>query len=196
MKKAHLRSALLFLALFLHHSVILAVSFTPLGDLAGGGFSSSPSTGSISGNGNVVVGASNSSSGSEAFMWSGGSMVGLGSAPSSALGVSYDGSVMVGFTGYRFTSNHAFKYTNSDGMVGLDLLPSKTGSSASNISGDGSVIIGSSCYTSQSTCQAVYWNDSGDVFSLGGLSGSLSTSNSEAFGVSSDGQVISGWVEV
>src|SRR3989338_1056297 len=54
-----------------------AVSFTPLGDLSGGGFYSYAS--GVSADGSVVVGGGVSASGGEAFRWtSGGGMAALG----------------------------------------------------------------------------------------------------------------------
>ena len=84
-----------------------AASFTGLGDLAGGGFSSAAL--GVSGDGSVVVGAGISASEQEAVRWtSGGGMVGLGGIlPSVAIGASGDWPVVVGSTGseaVRWTS--------------------------------------------------------------------------------------------
>ena len=65
----------LFLAI--SASVEAGATFTPLGDLAGGSFSSQALC--VSANGTVVVGQARSASGDEAFRWTaGGGMVGLG----------------------------------------------------------------------------------------------------------------------
>lgn len=98
-----------------------ASSFTPLGDLAGGGFSSIAS--GISADGSVVVGRGRSASGTEAFIWTGGVMTGLGDLAggifdSSANGVSADGSVVVG-QGTTASGSEAFIWTAGGGMERL-----------------------------------------------------------------------------
>ena len=75
-------------------------SFQGLGDLPGGGVSSSAFR--VSSDGSTVVGRSSSASGVEAYRWTaGGGIVGLGDLPagsfsSTANAVSADGSVIVG----------------------------------------------------------------------------------------------------
>ena len=103
-----------------------AMSFHPLGDLPGGGFSSTAYA--FSADGSVAVGDSGSASGTEAYRWtSGGGMVGLGDLPggdfsSTAFGVSADGSVVVG-SGNSASGGEAFRWTSGGGMVGLGDLP-------------------------------------------------------------------------
>lgn len=126
---------------------------TGLGSLPGGQFSLA--TG-VSGDGSAVVGRSVTATNSDeqAFRWTESSgMLGLGFLPgggyrSNAAGVSADGSVIVGSGGVRNVNpalpgrTEAFRWTATDGMVGLGVLPGKSGSEATGVSADGSVIIG------------------------------------------------------
>lgn len=143
--------------------------FLPLGDLAGGAFSSSVNA--ISGDGSTVVGASTSASGSEAFVWTlGQGMQGLGDLPggsfsSVANDVSADGSVVVGAS-QSATGSQAFRWNTTDGLVTL-------GSGAviaTAITRDGTTIIGR---TSTSSGGGFRWTDSLGIQ----LMGSGTTSN-------------------
>jgi len=167
-------------------------AFTPLGDLSGGGFSSSAN--GISADGSVVVGVSTSTNGAEAFRWTAvGGMAGLGDLPggsfwSFANGVSADGSVVVGRSvganGYE-----AFRWTETGGMVGLGDLPGGVFSSEANaVNADGSVVVGVG-YTINGN-EAFRWTESGGMVSLGDLSGGVI--RSAAYGVNADGSVVVG----
>jgi len=131
-------------------TAVQAATFTGLGDLSGGVFSSYAYA--VSADGSVVVGQGASASFStEAFRWTlSGGMVGLGGLPgggivSMACGASADGSVVVGY-GYN-TAYEAFRWTQAGGMIGLGKLSGGTGNYASGsyaygTSADGSVVVG------------------------------------------------------
>jgi uncharacterized membrane protein len=183
-----------------------AVSFTGLGDLPGGRFSSVASD--VSGDGSVVVGAS----GSEAFRWtSSGGMVGLGDLPggrfdSLAYGVSHDGSVVVGAgtpfgeVEFGFEIQEAFRWTWDRGMVGLGDLPGGAlNSVAFAVSGDGSVVVGQG--SGESGYEAFIWDETNGMRSLTrllvdefglDLTGWTLT---RASGVSDDGLTVVGYVQ-
>ena len=59
--------AAVFTAIYVYSNAVVATSFTPLGDLAGGLFVSTAF--GVSDDGSVVVGSSESASGVEAFRW-------------------------------------------------------------------------------------------------------------------------------
>ncbi|MDP2808941.1 MAG: autotransporter domain-containing protein [Rhodocyclaceae bacterium] len=165
-------------------------AFTPMGDLAGGGFSSTAY--GVSGDGSVVVGSSDIGNAWEAFRWTqAGGMVGLGDLPngsfySFAYGVSSDGSVVVG-SGNGSNGTEAFRWTSA-GMVGLGDLPEGNAYSiAYGVSGDGSVVVGLGySITGQ---EAFRWTSAGMV-GLGDLP--EGTFSSVAYGVNSDGSVVVG----
>ena len=122
-----------------------AASFSGLGDLPGGSFSSNATA--VSADGSVVVGSSRSSNGLEAFRWEAGNMVGLGTLSSgffssTANGVSADGSVVVGHSNTGLFGTEAFRW-EAGNMVGLGHL---TGggvfSFAHDVSDNGSVVVG------------------------------------------------------
>jgi len=173
-------------------------SFSGLGDLPGGNFSSQAS--GISADGSVVVGFGSSSSSrvAEAFRWTEeGGMVGLGDLPggqfrSSAYGISADGSVVVGvgnLTGSGSAPSEAFRWTESGGMVGLGSLPGGGSQSFANgTSADGSVVVGSG--NSSSGTEAFRWTESGGMVGLGDLPGGIF--GSLARDVSADGSVVVG----
>jgi probable HAF family extracellular repeat protein len=123
-----------------------AASFTPLGDLPGGDFLSTPT--GVSTDGSVVVGYGNSASGEEAFRWtSAGGMVGLGDLAgggylSRAWGVSGDGTIVVG-RGTSASGTEAFRWTAADGMHGFgDIAGGAFESQALAVSADGTTIAG------------------------------------------------------
>ena len=194
---------------FLSLSVLLSLaalpahaqfSFTGLGDLAGGSFSSQAS--GVSSDGSVVVGRGESASGTEAFRWTqAGGMVGLGDLPggvffSSARGVSSDGSV-VGGRG-ESASGEAFRWTSGGGMVGLgDLAGGGFDSQAYGVSSDGSVVVGYG--ESASGFEAFRWTQAGGMVNLkdflitNGVSGLTGWTLNRATGISGDGTTIVGY---
>ena len=168
----------------------VAVSFTGLGNLAGGIFLSNAQD--VSSDGSVVVGSSSSASSTEAFRWTqSGGMVGLGDLPggifySIARDVSSDGSVVVGL-GYSGLGWEAFRWTQSSGMVGLGDLPGGSFySNAWGVSSDGSVVVGAS-----NASEAFRWTQSSGMVGLGDLPGG--SFYSAAQDVSSDGSVVVGY---
>ena len=185
-------SAVCFMIVGAVPNSVLAASFQGLGDLPGGGFSSSARA--VSADGSVVVGYSSSASGVEAFRWTSGSgMVGLGDLPggsfwSEAYGVSADGSVVVGFSDSA-SGVEAFRWTSGGGMVGLGDLPGPLfRSGAYGVSADGSVIVGESF--SASGIEAFRWTSGGGMVGLGDLPGGIF--DSVAYAVSGDGSVVVG----
>jgi len=90
---------------------------------------------------------------------------GLGDLPGGGFGsrvaaVSADGRVVVGSSAYQEVPSdgridfgapaqlyQAFRWTETEGMVGLDLPPGTTGSRAAAVSADGSVVIGNTSFT-------------------------------------------------
>jgi probable HAF family extracellular repeat protein len=170
-------------------------SFTPIGDLPGGNFSSSAIA--VSADGSLVVGASGSASGTqEAFRWTrAGGMVGLGDLPggefySVANSVSADGSVVAGYATVApgTTVHQAFRWTAAGGMVGLGYLPGGDYSLANEISASGNAVVGFSD-TSRGNFEAFRWTEAGGMVSLGMLPGH---GGSAALGVSGDGTVVVG----
>jgi probable HAF family extracellular repeat protein len=167
-------------------------TFTGIGDLPGGPFSSVVS--GLSGNGLVVVGRGVGASDSEAVRWSAaGGLVGLGDLPggaatSFAFGTNADGSVVVGF-GVSASGVEAFRWTQAGGMVGLGDLPGGIfGSEARAVSADGLVVVGRS--RSGPSDEAFRWTQAGGMVGLGDLPGGQF--QSFALGVSADGTVIVG----
>jgi probable HAF family extracellular repeat protein len=114
-----------------------AATFTGLGDLPGGAFSSEAFA--ISADGKVVVGRSAVFFGQEeAFRWTAsGGMVGLGNLPGGASTTAYaasaDGSTVVGRSGWQST---AIVWTEATGMIPT------YGTVAFAVSGNGSAIAG------------------------------------------------------
>jgi probable HAF family extracellular repeat protein len=84
------------------------------------------------------------------------------------------------------SAGHAFRWTQSSGMVSLGNLPGQSYSYARDVSADGSIIVGSS---GSSTYQAYRWTQTGGMIGLGYLPGA---SESYAYGMSADGSVIVG----
>jgi probable HAF family extracellular repeat protein len=170
------------------------MTFTPLGDLPGGSFSSRAF--GVSDDGSVVAGQSNSSSGSfEPFRWtSNGGMVGLGDLPGGSFSdddnepiVSGNGTVVVG-QGSSSLGFEAFRWTSDGGMVGLGDLPGGTfASSAWGVSADGSVVVGAS--NSASGDEAFRWTSGEGMTGLGFLPGGFFSSSED---VSPNGSVVVG----
>jgi probable HAF family extracellular repeat protein len=164
-----------------------APSFMGLGDLPGGIFHSI--AWAVSADGKVAVGQSRP----EAFRWENGLMVGLGDLPGGALyekialAVSADGSVVAGRSDTA-VYEEAFRWTESDGMVGLGNL-GNFDSVATAVSADGSVIVGYSRNAANAE-EAFRWTESGGMVSLGDLPGQGFRSQANA--VSADGSVVVG----
>jgi probable HAF family extracellular repeat protein len=116
-------------------------------------------------------------------------MTSLGTLPgkdsSVAERVSHDGSVIVGTSG-----NQAFRWTKSGGIVGIGDLPGGISeSTATGVSGDGSVVVGRSA--SANGREAYRWTEADGFLALGDLPGAPFV-GSQAFAISSDGNVIIG----
>lgn len=172
-----------------------------LGDLPGGGFSSSAF--GVSADGTTVVGESLSTNGTEAFRWtSDGGMTGLGDLPrglffSAAHDVSSDGSVVVGKSNAK-SDREAYRWTVADGIEGLGDLPGgDIHGDARAITGDGSVAVGRS--DTDEGFEAFRWNSGLDtiahtpddvILGLGDIAGGYFSS--KAHGVSGDGAVVVG----
>jgi probable HAF family extracellular repeat protein len=107
-----------------------------------------------------------------------------------ARGVSADGSVVVGESRNGETSE-AFRWTQSEGMVGLGFLAgSNVYSSASGVSADGSIIVGGSGQGAYGNTEAFRWTQESGMAGLGFIGSS--NVNSNASGVSADGSIIVG----
>jgi uncharacterized membrane protein len=135
----------------------------------------------------------------QAFRWTElDGMTGLGfldpNRPSStATGVSADGSVVVGhsqsgLTGAGVPRIEAFRWTASDGMLGLGFPDPNRSYSAVAVSADGSVVIGDS--GDPNVREAFRWTAIGGISPLGFLD--PSTPYSEARALSADGSIIVG----
>ncbi|MFT4955427.1 MAG: putative HAF family extracellular repeat protein [Brevundimonas sp.] len=144
----------------------------------------------VSADGTVVVGQSVASSieGPRAFRWTwDGGFEPLADVNSTATAISADGAVIVGsITGSDAT--RAFRWTQADGLVELDLLDGSVSAAALGVSGSGAVIVGRAL-DAGNLSTAVRWSADGAVESLGVLDGG---NRSTAFGVSGDGNVIVG----
>jgi probable HAF family extracellular repeat protein len=176
-------------------------SFTPLGDLPGGGFAYPLSRAfDISADGNTIVGNAQSAAGNEAYRWtrqtgmrSLGDFVG-GDVNSQAHGVSADGSVIVGYGTGAFNHPQAAVWIN---LSPPQVLPMPTGvlrSQANAVSADGSLAVGFMEFgVSSGTvthAEAFRWSAGSPVISLGDLPGA--SRYSVAHDVSADGSVIVG----
>lgn len=106
----------------------------------------------------------------------------LGGSSSRAWAISGDGAVVVGQSGEQ-----AYRWTASDGMQALGLLPGGLISGAYGVSADGRVVVGYS--GSAGGERAVRWVDSGPAQDLGSLNGG---SASYARDASADGGVVVG----
>lgn len=147
-----------------------------IGDLSGGAFFSKAY--GVSADGSVIVGSSESAAGREAFRWTrAGGMVGLGdlaggSHDSRALNISADGRVVVGRGSSAASAvdgqdEEAFRWTSTDGMVGLGDLDGGTFSSvASDVSSDGGVVVGRA---NDGTSTAFVWTELSGMVSLESL---------------------------
>lgn len=103
-----------------------------------------------------------------------------------AYAISGDGSAIVGMSYAPSSGWHAFKWTQTDGMIGLGELPGAIyGSEARGVSADGSVIIG----CNSSVGQAFKWTPATGMI---GLDVPDNGWGNMAYGVSADGSVIVG----
>jgi RNA polymerase sigma factor (sigma-70 family) len=134
------------------------------------------------------------------------SFEGLGDLPggeffSLAWDVSADGSVVTGYSisnvieskGNSFPLYEAFRWTEAEGMIGLGSLPGGEYpfSEAIGLSFDGSVIVGHTTSGSSVSSEAFRWSHGKGMMGLGFLPGS--STQSWAYGVSSDGSVVVGF---
>jgi probable HAF family extracellular repeat protein len=113
--------------------------------------------------------------------------------------VNNDGSVIVGASGVASAtgSSHAFRWSPTEGMQDLGVLPGTTSSSASGVNGDGTVIVGTSFNWGTAESSAFLWTAAAGMIDLNtylpayrvDLTGWQLT---EATAVSPDGVVIVG----
>ncbi len=143
-----------------------------------------------SADGSVVVGLIDA----HAVRWtSAEGAVGLGWLPdgynSSAHKASADGSVIIGDADAG-PESHAFRWTAADGMIDLGLLPGYPYSANGwDVSADGSTVVGYCTSDWPYNHQAFRWTTTGGMAGLGFLPGG---SNSCAWAVSADGEVVAG----
>ena len=177
--------------------------------------SGSGSAAAMSADGSVVVGVTSNSDGtlnwSEAFRWTAESgMVALGHLGTHTSGahnswassLSADGSVVAGSSSNSDgTLNwyEAFRWTDSDGMVGLGYLSEHTtgyrNSYATAISADGSAVVGSSTNSNAGVDwkEAFHWSEADGMVGLGYLQASDSGYRfSNAVAISIDGSTVAG----
>jgi probable HAF family extracellular repeat protein len=140
----------------------------------------------VSADGTVVVGWSGGSFYNQATRWTQSGIERLGYLGgytdwSYAYGASADGSVVVGDS-----SSHAFRWTQSSGMVGLGNLPGQPYSYAKDVSANGSIVVG---YSGGNDLQAFRWTQASGMVGLGYLPGQIT---SYGYGVSTDGSIVVG----
>lgn len=105
-----------------------------------------------------------------------------------AFGISADGSVIVGGS-YATEFGQAFRWTTTNGMIGLGDLPGGSDlSTAWGVSGDGSVVVG---WGNSGGQEAFRWTSDGGMIGLGDLTGH--GFDSAATATSFDGSVVVGW---
>jgi len=156
----------------------------------------------LSADGTTVVGSSVSASsgnGQEPFRWTASTgMVGLGFLPGDgvggeAYGVSADGAVVVGRSSSGFNpppyTSRAFRWSATEGMLGLGALPGQDASEAKAVSADGSVVVGRSS-SNTTPEQAFRWTSGTGMHNLGMLPNGRPGTG--ASGVSADGSVVVG----
>ncbi len=148
----------------------------------------------ISRDGSTVVGFGTRESGDEAVRLAGGTPLPLGrlhldDEGSYALGVSGDGGVVVGYS-LGSTEEEAFRWTASDGLVGLGYLSGANPQSGAHaITDDGSVVVGYA-RDGDGNLQAVRW-EGGTVSILADLPGG--DTYATALGLSPDGSTVVGY---
>jgi uncharacterized membrane protein len=181
----------------------------PLGDFAGGTFSSRAE--GVSAGGATVVGFGSGASGTEAFRWTTASsaMAPLGDLPGGAYNsqahvVSGDGNVVAGHSSIVNFDEEPFRWTAAGGIAGLGMPATASQSYAYGINGDGSFVVGQADHPPTRTGAAVWqysafiWDEPHgrrdlqtmlrDDYALD-LSGWTLES---AFGISDDGRTIVG----
>jgi probable HAF family extracellular repeat protein len=109
---------------------------------------------------------------------------------SQAYGVSSDGSVVVGLSGKSVVMGEAFRWTESEGMLGLG-TGGFLGSVAEGVSADGSVVVGS--MWRHEKAEGFRWTKSDGMGGLGELGGSSTFPYYYAQAVSSDGSIVVGY---
>jgi len=122
----------------------------------------------------------------------------LGDLPGStfysfATAISSNGNVVVGYS-YSSDGKQAFRWSQTDGMVGLGYLPGAISKSsvAAGVSGDGAVVVGYGKSTNPGAAtEAFRWTQTTGIVRMGYLPGG-STGSSSATGVSADGSVVVG----
>lgn len=117
---------------------------------------------------------------------------GLGDIPSGIrqeafCALSADGSVIVG-RGEGVHQDEAFRWTLTDGLEGLGVLPGHATSGALAVSADGQVVVGYSASADEQ--EAFYWSHTDGLMGLGDLPGG--EARSIAYAVSGDGDVVVG----
>jgi probable HAF family extracellular repeat protein len=177
-------------------SVAAPVGFLRLGDLPGGTYSSEAAA--ISADGSTVVGLSYSNLGRGVFRWTAETgMVRLPYGSSTQVrDVSADGNVIVG-TGLTNDGYRAFRWIASVGEVPMTTPPSiGVFTDAWAVSDDGSVIAGR-MLNKNGNSEAVRWSAATGTVGLGDLPGNSSFPGSdflsEGFGISGDGNLVTGW---
>lgn len=182
-----------------------------LGVLAGGSWSEAYA---VSGNGSVVAGGSYGGNGywAHAFIWTQavgmvdlGTLGGVAANSSVAWGVSRDGTVVVGssdpanaavgYSGGDQPITHAFRWTQTGGMVDLGVLSGTNSSVAIATNSDGSVVVGVSA--SASTDYAFRWTQATGMQNLNVLLASAGVNMTgitlqTAQAISANGQFIAG----
>jgi probable HAF family extracellular repeat protein len=172
-------------------------SFTPLGDLAGGAYSSAATA--VSADGTSVVGTSYAGdfNSRTAFWWTSGTgMISLGMLPggnndSTPYGLTGNGQSAVGYS-ESTPGTQAFRWTNGSGMSGLGFPPDHgtypNYSNARGVTPDGTRIVGNANFADGSHGFQKVGN--GGFISLPELPGST---NGAAYGVSANGSVVVGY---
>ncbi len=168
---------------------------TLLGTLPGGDRSFGKA---ISDDGNAIAGNGSSSNGNEAWYWSAttNTMTAIGDFPgdpfySVSEAISGDGNTVVGYGRDANFGTKAFRWTQSDGLINMGVLPGYVASIAYAVSQDGSVIAGR-CTDTTSTGQvfeAWRWTSGGGMQGLGWLPGGTTSVGSH---ITADGTTVFG----
>ncbi|HXH59955.1 MAG TPA: hypothetical protein VNI20_01210 [Fimbriimonadaceae bacterium] len=163
----------------------------------------------VNSDGTVVVGFSYSEEGKEAFLWTEArGMEGLGDLPggdegrppdygtgfrSEARGVSASGSLVVG-EAYSASGFEAFRWTRSEGMIGLGTLRGGRDSAANAVSADGKVVVGGTNYGPGYEAYVPFlWRASDGMRALPGFESGERQGSAQA--TNRDGSVVVGWFE-